>query len=233
MVVLNTAAAIRLGTSTASAVYAGANKVWPSVPPSSVPPTFVGSSQGQITAATPLAIPPPPGAVVGDRLVIYFGGNGTPSATPRAIPVGWTLIQGGLHPSGTVLFAYTAVHDGSPSWTWTISGGGGRYVIAAYTPSTVSASSPVATGTGTAVTATGVTTTSPTRILYLGRSSGNSTWTTPAGFTMRQESGASPTTNTSHMADKEQLATGPTGNVIATCAVSGNWLSCLVALTGP
>jgi hypothetical protein len=201
----------------------------------------VQSAANASAGATTLVISKPTSTVSGDFLIAGItvaGGTGT-TVSP---PAGWTLIQRTDNATNVSLLTYYHVAGGSEgaNYTWTIttpvagarmSGGILRYTgVNTASPINVSSAN---TGSGTAVTANSVTTTSAqTAVVGFYGTATNTSFTPPGGTPTATErfdraNAAGPTLEGVTLTE---ATAGATGNKAATAAATGQWAAQLIAL---
>lgn len=118
---LSEASALRVGTATPSAVYAGAVKVWPAgiLRPSVKSVTRSANGGGAISVARPAT-----GAnlAVGDLMLVFINSR-VSSNTIIAPPTGWTnVVSQRRQSNGTLYVHYRVLQSGDPN-AWTFSTG--------------------------------------------------------------------------------------------------------------
>lgn len=252
MTALNAAAAIFLGSATASRVYLGANLLWPPGPIpypdiamlDSTSNSFNGTGTGTATVTLPAS------SAVGQYCLALISNDYN---VYPAVPSGWTLIAQAISVAdeqdwmlvgkfldaadvgaGSVAFVYGGTH-------------GGLYVGISATFSNVDSSAPIGVTSENSssvnnpppveITATGVTTVFNNALLVavFGMDARSNTQpdvlTTPSGWTAIRSQNTNGWSATL-MAMKPHPVAGATGDVVATDTVnSGGWGALMVSLT--
>jgi PKD repeat protein len=226
---------------------AGSTTATKTVTVTAAPPSSAGVAYGssswtaQPTATTSVTLGKPAGTAAGDFLVASFTADNLPSLT--SVPTGWKpLLPTPLRPqSATTVFAYYRVADAgdaaSSGWTWTLSAaqkwGGGvtRYTgVDPVNPLDTTVSTAVDnTGTATAVTVPGVTTSTAGAMVIggLGANGATPTVTPPTGFTEAWESTGAKVAEHAYAA---QATPGPTGNrtwTLSAARATAAWMTAL------
>ncbi len=217
------------------------------VPGTLTAPAIAGSTTANVqsatnasTGATTLVISKPTSTASGDFLVAGITVTGGSGAGLTA-PSGWTLIQRTNNASNVALFTYYRWAGGSEptTYTWTVSpsarASGGILRYTGVNPSNPINGTSTNTGSGTAVTANSITTTSAQTAVVAFYGTGTSTtFTPPSGsptaterFDVKNANAAGPSTESSTLAE---ATAGATGTKAATAAASGQWAAQMIAL---
>lgn len=120
MPLLNTAAALRVGTATATSARVGTASVW-SPAPTGTPPAFRAASYARTASGTTVAVATPTGVFNGDLLVAFIGLR--PTRGISAAPAGWTerfvSVGAGSAPGIGCYTKTVASEPGTHTWTTT------------------------------------------------------------------------------------------------------------------
>ena len=208
--------------------------------------TDVQSAPNASTGAATLVINTPTSTASGDFLmagITVTGGSGAGLAAPS----GWTLIQRTNNSTNVALFTYYHVASGTiasgsepANYTWNLSpnarasGGILRYT-GVNTSSPFNVTPSTNTGSGTAVTANSITTTSAqTAVVGFYATAAKTSFTPPGGtptaterFDVQNTNAAGPTIESATLTE---ATAGATGNKTATATLAGQWAAQLVAL---
>ncbi len=193
-----------------------------------------GTSTGSVSGGTSLVVAMPSGVVSGDALIAQVTVSGTAAAVTA--PAGWTSVRSSTN--GTALRQITyrrqagASEPSTYSWTFSTATAASGTVLAyrgALGASFVNVSSG-ATGTGTSLIASSVTTTVANALLVdLYGVAASTSFVPPAGMTFRSEVSSSGTT--SGAAEVLQPTAGASAAPTSTAGVSGAWIAHLIAIT--
>lgn len=187
-------------------------------------PTLVGSYSDGANASTHV-LNVPTGTIDGDLMITACGQASFMVLTP---PAGWTLLTV-LQPGPSLAIYYRFASSEPASYTWTTTGNS-RGEVATYRGASGIDTYSITSGNSNTPTATGVTTSVPnTRLLYIIRFDGATSWTPAAGFTVDIQSPTSGNTPNA-MWGATQAAAGATGNVTFTAGSSSTHVVALVAL---
>lgn len=189
-----------------------------------------------------IAVNKPTGVIAGDVMIATVAVDAQ-NQTAFTVPSGWTLILHSNNGTTVTVNSYwkaVAATDGASfSWSWT---GATRAAASITAYSGVDSSAPIdvtgvnATGSGTAVAATSITTVSANAWvvgIFAGDAAATVTWTPPASMNERVDIGSAHTTSNDvsiEQTDVLQAAAGASGNKTATSSATTTWAAHLFAL---
>lgn len=200
------------------------------------PPTLRSASSAAANASTTLAISKPAETASGDVLVAEVASRG---GAAISAPKGWTEIRNTSKGTSERMTTFYKVANGEEpaSYTFTSTDAFGKSGGIA-TWDHVDAKSPIVTssgntGTGTTITASGVTTLEPeTALMAVAGINDQTTATPPGGFTERWDVASAGTfKSTSESSTALQAAAGASGSKTITAgSAGGGWEAQLIAL---
>jgi hypothetical protein len=198
-------------------------------------PQFLSSSSASTDASTTLTINRPSGVAAGDVLVAEVNNRGGADLSSS----GWTQIRDTFRGPSDHMTTFYRVVGASPPSTFTFTSEdpyGKAGGIVAWR--NIDAGAPIATssgnsGSGTTVTASGITTVDPSSpVLFVAGVMDQTTASPPSGFTERGDAASAGTYKaTAESASTMQVAAGASGSKSATVdSAGGGWAAQLIAL---